>query len=530
MPRVPVNNVGLLGIVQDMPPHTLPPEAWNNGRNVRFRDNRVQRIDGHRKVFDPPSVTPYWALGCPTPTDYFWLYASLTKVYGYSAGSHGNITRQTAAVDVDYAATPELNWNGGLLGGIPIITNGVDAPQFWADISLGTKLADLTNWPASTTAKIIRPFGSFLVALYITKSGAVKPHMVKWSHPADPGTLPSSWDETDPTKDAGENDLSDTIAGVIQDGLGLRNMFIIYKDNSTWGMQFVGGQFVFRFFPILSQSGILSTHCVTLMPDGTRHFVATGDDIITFNGQNPQSILTDRGHKALLNDIDKTNFNRSFVTANARDREMWFCYPETGATWPTKVIVWNYEENTITIRDISNISFIAQGLISETVSNTTWDSDSEPWDGDMTQWGTQQYAAGVNRMLGCDPVNTKFYQMGDTFQFNGTDYSSFIERTGIALVGQDRQKRPIVDFSSRKLAVRIWPKATGASFNVRVGAQETLDAPITWSNAVSFNPGTDQYVDVCVAGRLLAIRFESASGDGWSLYGYDVELERLGVF
>src|SRR5258706_476813 len=81
-------------------------------------------------------------------------------------------------------------------------------------------------------AKIIRSFGPYLLALNVTKGANIYPHMVKWGHPADPGSVPSSWDETDETKDTGEKDLPDVTAGVIQDGLPLQGNFYVYKEGS----------------------------------------------------------------------------------------------------------------------------------------------------------------------------------------------------------------------------------------------------------------------------------------------------------
>ena len=52
------------------------------------------------------------------------------------------------------------------------MSNGFDDPQFWALSSgvpsVSNKMADLSNWPASTECKSLRAFRSFLVALNVT--------------------------------------------------------------------------------------------------------------------------------------------------------------------------------------------------------------------------------------------------------------------------------------------------------------------------------------------------------------------------
>ena len=96
-------------------------------------------------------------------------------------------------------------------------------------------------------------------------------------------------------------------------------------------------------------------------------------------------------------------------------------------------------------------------------------------------------------------------------------------------MGQDRQGNPKADFSQRLLAKRIWIKATGDPFDVKLGSQEIEGGTLTYAAAQTFTPGTDRYLDFTVNGRLLAVRFESAGDVDWELGGYDLELEVLGA-
>ena len=142
MPRIPVHDIGTIGIIRDVPAHLLVPEAWSNGQNVRFQDNKVLKFKGHTTVFDPPSIVPYWALAAQTATDVFWLYAGLDKVFTVEqSGTHTDITRASG----DYTGTVTDLWNGTVLAGIPVITNGIDDPQSWSPIAAATALVDLPN-------------------------------------------------------------------------------------------------------------------------------------------------------------------------------------------------------------------------------------------------------------------------------------------------------------------------------------------------------------------------------------------------
>jgi hypothetical protein len=515
-----------VGINQDLPAHLLPPEAWSDGRNIRFRDNKVVKMLGHSAVYDPPSITPYWVKGIQSSSEFLWIYAGKNKVYMVNSGGHTDITR---TVGGDYSMDDDILWNGDLLGGVPILNNGVDAPQFWADTVPATKLADLTNWPASTTARVFRGFKNHLFALDVTKAGVRSPHMVKWSHPADPGTIPVSWDETDPTRDAGEKELDDTQAGFLLDALPLRDILIIYKENSVWGVQHIGGQFIFRFFKIFDSIGAMSAHCMGVFALGAQHFVHTGEDIVVHDGQRLESVLDRNMRKWLNNSISNATYKRSFVARNSPEKEMLFCFPSTGSTWCDLALAWSWQTGTASIRELDPASFISAGEILEGVTSD-WDSDAEAWDADVTAWDQLKHRPQESRLLQADPVNTKLYFLDDTNQFNGVNMTSYIERTGIALVGKSRSGEPKVDFQSQKLITAIYPKARGGAFQIRVGGQEHIDGVVTYSTPQTFTPGVDEKVDVAVGGKLMAVRFESAADVAWELDGYDIDMNVLGRF
>jgi hypothetical protein len=516
-----------VGVVKDIPPHLLPPEAWTDARNIRFQDNKALKFDGHRAVFDPPGVAPYWALGVPTAASYFILYAGLAKVRTIEGVTHSDITRASG----DYTGAATDKWNGGVLAGIPVFTNGVDDPQSWSPVAAATALVDLPNWPADHQCKVIVPFKNFLVALHITKSSTVSPHMVRTSHPADPGSVPVSWDETDATKDVTEFELTDSQAGVIQDALVLGDILIIYKDNSTWGLQHTGGFGIFRSFKIFDETGILTQRCVALTPKGDRHFVMTGDDIIIHSGNRAsiQSVIDSRWKKFINATLDTDNFGRSFVARNRRLSEMWFCYPETGSTLPTLAIVWNSVTGAIGVRELSDLNFIANTVIKDTgIADPTWDADSESWDSDATKWGQREFFPQGIDMLGVDATNTKLFQIDNTNQFNSVNMTVLLEREGIALIGQDRQGNPKADPTVRKLFKRIWIKAEGSPFNVSLGKQEEIDGAIEYAPSQVFTPGVDKYLDFTVNGPLGAVKFESSADVAWQLHGYELDIEALG--
>lgn len=523
-----IENLGALGMMTDVLPHDLPPEAWTNARNVRFKNNQARRMDGLTEVFATSPITPYWLLSVPAST-YFWLVAGAAKVYVTDGSGYENITRQVAAVDVDYAMDNDILWNGGLLSDIPVINNGVDVPQFWNPPVTGTKLADLTAWPADTLARVIRPFKNFLFAFNITKNTDVFHHMVKWSHSADPGTVPISWDETDPTLDAGEFDLIDVASGPIVDGLPLRDAMIIYKEGSVHGGIYTGGQFVFRFYKIFEQLGMMSTDCAAVVGDGDKHIVMTGDDIVLHNGQNAESVLTRRMRRWLSNALSSTHYQRSFMTRHVHQRESWFCFPEEGNDWANLALVYDWDERTTTVRDLAQpSSFIAPGRII-VPDVESWDDDDDIWDVDDAVWDGSAHPPYQFRLLQASPETGKLLFAENSDTADGEALVSYAERTGLSIYGKDRAGNWKADATKMKLVRGIRPKIEGGPVQVRIGVQQAIGGAITWSAAQTFSSDMVK-LDFLVSGRLVAVRFEGINSSTWALNGYDLDIELLGDF
>ena len=121
-----------------------------------------------------------------------------------------DITRTSGA----YSADVTENWTATVIGGVLVMTNGVDEPQYWELISgvpaTIQKMQNLNNFTASTECKSMRAFRSFLVALNVTTSGINYPRLVKWSTEAATQATPTSWDASSATVDAGEYELADS--------------------------------------------------------------------------------------------------------------------------------------------------------------------------------------------------------------------------------------------------------------------------------------------------------------------------------
>lgn len=501
---------------KDLSQHELPIGAWTDAQNIRFLDGYALQFYGHGSVYGTPSVVPHHVLPVDVSGARHWIYAGLAKVYDVTitAGSavHTDITR---TVGGDYTGAAN-SWTSTTIGGIPILNAGntTDVPQFW---DKSTTLAPLTNWPATTYCKSLRCYKNYLVALNVTKGSTAYPYMVKWSHPADPGALPTSWDETDTTKDAGESDLAEGEDQII-DGLQLRDSFIIYKENSVWRMDYTGGPYVFRFSKVLGTSGALNRNCIVEV-DGF-HVVLTGSDVISHDGQQAVSILDKQTRRWLFQNIDVDGVDRCFVFKNSFLNEVFICFPEIGATVPNKAIVWNYIDKTVSFREIPNLNHASYGQVENSLTGT-WSSDGDPWASDLTAWNGPDYTPNTARVLMASN-DTKLYLLDASASFDGAIPDAYLERRGLSFDTPE----------SIKLVKSIRPRIvgnTGDTVLVSIGSQNDPWETPTYTE-MTHTIGSTISNDCLVSGRYISVKFGTGTAYQWRLDSYDMEIDIAGAW
>lgn len=519
---IEVLDASMVGLIRDVKPHLLPPEAWSYLFNSRMREGQVEWMGAKSQVYGTPTQAPYFgAMIRDAAGARFFVYFSLSDAFAVDSSLvHTEITRAAG----DYAGSDASKFNYTMLGGIPIFNNGADRPQYWGPVSAAQRLQNLTNIPANEIAKVFRAFGPYLCAYNVTIGVNAFPHMIHWAHPADPGSLPSSWDETDPTVDAGKKDLSDVDSGVILEARGLRGQMYIYKENSTWLQRLIGGRFVFSFDTFLETVGTLAPRCVATTGNGKYHFVATQDDIIIHDGASVTPLLAGRMRETIFGALDTNNYQQSFCFCKPDTNEMWFCFPESGNSIPNRALIWNYgvksELGAITEADVD---FQAAAITDMDVgSSGTWDADSEVWDADSSYWDT----VSRRKTVVMRPTVTKILLLDSGTDNDGSAVTSTMQRSGLAMVGQKRDGTPINDFTQVKMVKRCWIRASGGSFNVRLGYQTTVNGSILWSDSESFNPETQLYADIIVTGPVLAIEFSGTTS--FAIQGYKLEISPAG--
>ena len=534
MALIPIDNVGEHGVIKDIHAWQLPNNAWTDGNNVRSEHGAIQKIPGYKETMASCPIAPYHIVNLVAGSASYWIIGGLTKIYVHNGSAWTNITRQTSSSDVNYSATAREGWTSTVIGGVLIMTNGVDDPQFWALSSgvpsVSTKMADLSNWPASVECKSMRAFRSFLIALNVTKSGTKYNQVVKWSTEAAIQTLPSSWDETSATVDAGEYALEDS-KGQILDGLPLADKFMIYKEDSVYVMSYVGTPFIFAFRQLSPTIGLLSKNCVVEFED--KHFVWGNGDMYINDGMKLQSILPHKMRDHVFSNMNGDEHEKSFVVADYGNTEIYACYVSSSNTTNVqcdKALVWNWVNNTFTERDLPELGFIGYGIEGDPLSSASWSADTTTWTSNSKNWNTAGASAFTNTagksLVFVSPTDTKLYRHDTGNQEDGSNMTSYIERTGLTLDEQGQNSPATV-----KKITSVWPKMSSSdanAVNVYVGSQMSAEESITWEGPYTFNPDSQSKVPVRVTGKYIGVKFESTGDQTWRLDGYSLYVKNAG--
>ncbi|MDQ5947318.1 MAG: hypothetical protein QG619_2750 [Pseudomonadota bacterium] len=509
--KITIPLLGSAGVVKDIQPHELPLSALSDATNVRFRDGAAERITGDKQIFATAANIPYQVMLYRTATTLFLVHAHLAAVFVDSSSARTDITGTAPTGGAGD------HWTGGVFVGTLIMNNGKDKPMFWAG-DTANNLATLTNWDANHTCKVLRPWKNYLVALDITKTSTRYKHMVKWSAAADPGTLPA-WDETDAATDAGEIDLAETTDNMV-DALPLGDSLVIYKTASCYSMTYIGGQYVFQFRRLPGEWGMLAPNCGCIVPAG--HVVLTAGDVVLNTGAGMQSILSNRMRKWLFDAMDTTYYDRSFVVSNPSKNEVWICFPTVGASVCTQALIWNWTENTFALRDLDSVTAITSGQFEYAVSDP-WSTDAAAWDADTTIWDTSDIPLAQSSLI--MGTTDKYLLVADdsVTQFHAEDYTSRIERKGLAFDAPDQVKL------LRGITPRIDGTA-GQTVYIQGGGAMDAEGNYTWSEPVPYVVGTTRKADLFATGRFLAYRIYSTTGMGWRVRSIDLDVQPMGGY
>jgi hypothetical protein len=518
MPNIKFDKVGALGVIKDIAASELPLGAWSDANNIRFLDGAVLQFLGYGQVYNSPPEAPQYLMQANVNGSRYWLYATAGKVFAVS-----NATGASVHTDLTHA-TPRAGtvnaWSGCVFGGIPVLNAGDGKPPMYWDQNLTHKFLDVPAWTAGMSCKVIRQFKNMLIGLNITRGGVNLPFLFKWSNLAEPGALPTTLDHNDPKEDAGEFDLAEGQDPIV-DGLGLKDSLIVYKESSTYAIDYIGGVWILKPRKVSSMSGLLNMNCAVEFEAGfgSAHFAVTGFDIVIHDGYSAASVLDKKDRRYFFQNIDVENKHKVFVFKNPFVNEICAAYPSIGSTHCNRALVYNFVDKTVTFVDLPNILHAAYGPVDNSLAGN-WNQDPAPWDTDLTAWNGPDFTPDTARVM-MGSADNKLYLLDASTSFDGALPNAHLERTGLSFDAPERIK----EISG------VWPRITGnrgGTVIVRVGASDRPDVAPTWLATMTYIIGTTDKLDCFVAGHYLAIRFETGTAYSWRLDGFGMDVDDAG--
>ena len=363
----------------------------------------------------------------------------------------------------------------------------------------------------------------FSVARYtIVSSGTGirnQPGVVRISDVAAPGSIPSNWNPYSVgVSTAEEFQLSTT--GIVQDVVQLQGNLFVYTNNSIHSIAKTNNTSIPYVSSVVTNNfGALGIDCVVEL-NGV-HIVVGSDDIYQFSGHpaSLSSLAIDRVQKYFYNNVDPSSYSKTKIVTNKALNEIWFCYVTNNSVSGLydEVLVWNYSNNTWTVRSQTEFNSITVGPTKS--YNGTLSNEINPH---------------ILRPILSSTTNVFGADFKDVYKLEGNaPYESYIERKDIAMT-------PEFDVETIS-SVALWVSTDSDEVvNTRLRVRSTdapgeqIDSPLSSGSSGPTNPpfkiGSDYKTDVRLTGRLLHLRFtdEGLITSDWKLIGMQYEIGKGG--
>lgn len=519
MPTALVLNTGAYGVVADQPAQSLPSNAFTEARNAKFADGRAfSAYSGVSSTFG--DQIPLAVRHVLVADSSFWLtfFAGTTAVPDPSALVNTDKIALPAGFSPEYqeASRP---WSGGNFHGIEVIHNGKKPVSF-----TGATFASLTNFPSALNCRVLRPYRNFLFALNLEDAGTFYPSTIQWSNSADAGSLPPDWDweHKIPGTLSGRAQLPDAEASPILDGLQLRDLFFVYTSTATFLVRFFGGTFVFQL-QRLFDFGAISTGAVATANtnQGDIHVVGTHDDLRFHNGGGQsQSVLDGRMRRWFQEHLNPESSHLAFVRNYPTEREVWYFFPAGNATYPNRAIVWNWLENTLSVRHIPETADGLWAAVSLDSDDRRWNNTTGAWEDSEAAWNTPRRIASKGEFRTVNPVTRSGLIYGEE-----TYSDTLIERRSLLFTDQPETGGTIPSWGTVKFFQCLRPQITGNPVEITVGVQNGPNEEPVWGLPMRFDPDTQKLLTLDASGVGFCIRFQSIAMHPFHLYGFEVDYE-----
>lgn len=543
--------VRLSGQALDPTPRNVGPDLWNTVTDVVFRDGAAQPTRGqfvpfstnytgsghylHDVALAKRSVTaaePVSLVFFTESTSYKYPpFAPILKRLNYAGGYEATITPTDWIGNEFFQGRP----TGGILNGCVVwnydgwLEDSLGSPSGCFPAYYDCNAATLagaasvlpgwsTSWPTAWTARSVRPFGNFLVAMFKrvwTDESTVTPypHTVFWSDAAA-GGIPSTWTASS-TNMAGETEL-EPHGGSLIDGYPLGNDFILFKEQASYRMSYVGGTGVFAFSRLNADRGMRTQGAATNIEGRLVVADAAGVYALSPDGST-EELMTDTVRRAYtLQAVKNGTGVRTQIAYSTLRNEL--------------LVAMSYGLYPI---DMAWVLDLATGK---------WGHADLTFDGTYNGWVNMKEFLGQE--LNSSP-GSPFLDRNPWFIGNGTDDdcvfiwqgSKNFPSAGIpsGTASLTKYALDLGDPVNYKLAHRIRlivEAAAGEVFTVSVTGKDSPAGTTVSSASATWTAGTTRDIGLSVQGRFFDVTITNAPSNltQWKLSGFDIEFSKAGAW
>ncbi len=381
------------------------------------------------------------------------------------------------------------------------------------------------------------------MALNITQSGTNYPSMLLTSQIPTAGSVPASWDYTNPATNATQNVLTELEGGIV-DAQSFGTNLVIYGTDQAWLMQANGSFSIYSYFKLPFHKGAINSNCVVEI-DG-QHYVFGPDDIWRHDGTNEQSLVSGRNRDYIFGSLNQAYNNRCFVLHNPALKELYFCYVSgdslvnfTGVGGCNRKATYNYADDNWTFDDLPSVYSGTYAPLAATQSwatlTGTWATLGGSWQSfDQTQQRTTCYVGDTNATYNLTQQLYAFdlYGAGSTVIYpvdTNATVGAKLYRDGI-----DLDQVQGVDLPDYKLFSTIWPlaridAAANTTLNIQFGSSDFYGQAATFDGPpMTFDGNTLYQMDYNMAGRYLSMQLEYNDYTTFSVSGFDFLIDETG--
>ena len=503
------------GLITNIPSTQV---VWSAGRNIAFRVGAAYKIFGKTLLITIPDSLPIRAIFVFRGYDNVWrnIVCCDTKIYSYTNDF-------TVMQDITPASPPSSTsldtWTFNVIGGMPILSNGVNTPWKWSDF--GSVLTPVSGIPA--LCKAVHVHNNRVVVGDIQEGAYAFPARIRWSDILDPSDWARDLKLSSGKKDCVNPNTSTEGIDRVQTITNLGSQLVVFSKKNIWFGETAAFPNIYNFTSLDQNIGLIARKGYVKTPNGC-YFIGhdnfyklgTGSDDFLRQGKGAEPIGFPILNSCFPN-LNKATIETAYAYYKPSTREVVFCVPTGTNTAPDTAFVYSEDVKAWSIQDIDynahSFSFDSSNMQWDTLPYGSWDSITDSsWDA-MGRTGVLPYEV-VGNSIG------QIFKHDSGYNNNGIAIDAFLE-TGDFVFDNQYQN---------KIIYEVWPvfkpQASINAVMIQVGTRESLHHDINWSLPSPFTIGVSKKVNVREQGKYIRIRFYSNVTDSpWILEGFGVKFD-----